>query len=65
VALALVNPNDHALAIDGAGLEADGFGDPQTGRVTDGQKHAVLKIVHSAEEARDFPAVRRKSCLLF
>ena len=54
VALALVNPNDHALAIDRSGLEADGFGDPQTSRVTDGQKHAVLKIVHSAQEARDF-----------
>ena len=42
-AFALVNPNDHALAIDRGGLEADGFGNPQTGRVTDGQKHAVLQ----------------------
>ena len=28
VAFALVNPNDHALAIDRSGLEADGLGDP-------------------------------------
>jgi hypothetical protein len=42
------------LAIDRSGLEADGFGDSQTGGVTDGQKDAVLKIVHSAQEARDF-----------
>ena len=27
VALALVNPNDHALAINRSGFEADGFGD--------------------------------------
>ena len=28
----------HALAIDRGGLKADGFGDPQTSRITDGQK---------------------------
>jgi hypothetical protein len=54
VPLSLVNPNDHALAIDRGGLEADGFGDSQTGRVTDGQKDAVFKIIHRAQKARDF-----------
>jgi hypothetical protein len=54
VALALVNPNDHALAIDRSGPEAHGFGDSQPGRITDGQKHSVLKIIHCTQEARDF-----------
>jgi hypothetical protein len=54
MAFALVNPNDHALAIDRSWLEADSFGDPQTSRVTDGQKDAVLKIVHRPQEARNF-----------
>ena len=44
----------NAWAVDGVGREADGFGDSQTGGVTDGQKDAVLKIIHSAQEARDF-----------
>ena len=43
VALALVDPNDHALAIDRSGLEAEGFGDSQTGGVTDGPKAVRLK----------------------
>ena len=43
VALALVDPNDHALAIDRSGLEADGFGDLQTGGVTDGPKAVRLQ----------------------
>ena len=53
-ALALLDPDDHALAVDRGGREADGFGDPQAGRVTDGQNHAVLQIVHRAQEARHF-----------
>ena len=36
------------------GFEADGFGNPQTGRITDGQDHAMLQVVHGAQEARDF-----------
>ena len=43
VALALVDPNDHALATDRSGLEADGFGDSQTGGVTDGPKAVRLQ----------------------
>ena len=50
--LTLLDPDDHAPAVDGVGLEADGFGDSQTGRVTDSQDHAVLQIVHSGKEAR-------------
>jgi hypothetical protein len=52
-AFALFDPDDHALAVDGAGLEADRFGNPQTGRVTDGQDHPVLQVVDGAEETRD------------
>jgi transposase len=51
---ALFNPDDHALAVDRGGFEADGFGNPQTGRVTHGQDHAVLQIVHRTQETRDF-----------
>ena len=51
-AFALLNPDDHALAVDRGGLEADGFGNSQTGRVTDGQNHAVLQVVHGAQETR-------------
>ena len=53
-AFALFNPDDHALAVDRGGREADGFGNPQTGRVTDGQNHAVLQVVHGAQETRHF-----------
>jgi hypothetical protein len=53
-AFALINPDDHALAIDRRGFEADCFGYPQTGRITDGQDHAVLQVVHGAQKARDF-----------
>src|SRR5664279_843263 len=53
-AFALINPDDHALAIDRRGFETDGFGYPQTGRITDGQDHAVLQVVHGAQKARDF-----------
>jgi hypothetical protein len=31
-----------------------GFRDPQTGRVTDGQDHAIFQVVHGAQEGRDF-----------
>ena len=34
--LAFLDANDHALAVDRGRLQADGFGDSQTGRVTDG-----------------------------
>ena len=52
-AFALFDPDDHALAVDRGGLEANGLGNPQTGRIADGQDHAVLKVVHGAQETRD------------
>jgi hypothetical protein len=52
-AFALFDPDDHALAVDGARLEADRFGNPQTRRVTDGQDHLVLQIVDGTKESRN------------
>ena len=63
-AFALLNPDDHALAVDRGGFEADGFGNPQTGRVTDGQDHAVLQVVHGAQEPRDFVLAQHDGKLL-
>src|SRR6185295_16555987 len=37
LALALLHANDHALAIDMGGLQADGLGDAQPSRVASGQ----------------------------
>jgi len=39
------------VGVDGVGRKADGFGDSQTGRVTDGEDHAVLQIVDGRKEA--------------
>ena len=50
-AFALLDADDHALAVDRRGLQADRFGNPQTGRVTDGQDHAVLQVVHGVQES--------------
>jgi hypothetical protein len=52
--LALFNPDDHALAVDHGRRQADGFGNSQTGRVTDGQHHAVLQVIHGTQETRHF-----------
>jgi hypothetical protein len=54
VAFALINPDQHVLAVNRSRLEADGLGDLQTGRVTDGQNHAMLQVVHGAQVARHF-----------
>src|SRR3954462_14538737 len=43
-ALTLLDPDDHPLAVDGRRCEADGFGDPQTSCVADGQSHAVFQV---------------------
>src|ERR1700704_2003498 len=51
-AFALLDADDHALAVDRGRCEADGFGNSQSGRVTDGQNHALLQIIHGAQEAR-------------
>jgi hypothetical protein len=53
-AFALLNPDDHALAVDRGGRKADGFGNSQTGRVTDGQHHPVLQVIHGTRETRHF-----------
>src|SRR2546427_1470512 len=40
--LALLDPHDHALAVDGRGCKSDGFGDAQTCSVACGQDGTVL-----------------------
>jgi hypothetical protein len=53
-AVALLNPDDHALAVDRCLRRADGFGNSQTCRATDGQHHAVLQVIHGTQETRHF-----------
>ena len=48
--LAEFNADDHALAVDGGGFEADGFGDAQPGRVASRQDGAVLEAGHGGEK---------------
>jgi hypothetical protein len=50
----LFNPDDHAFAVDRGGCEPDGFGNPQAGRVTDGQDHTLLRVVYGTQEACHF-----------
>src|SRR5208283_973138 len=52
-AFALFDTDDHALAVDRGGLEADRFGNPQAGRVTHGQDHPMLQVVNGAQETRN------------
>src|ERR1700676_4082362 len=51
-AFALLDPDEHALAVDRGRCEADGFGNSQSGRVTDGQNHTLLQVIPGAQEAR-------------
>src|ERR1041385_7094607 len=50
LALALIHPDDHALAIDIDGLQANGFGDTQASRVASGQDGAMLGAGHTIQE---------------
>src|SRR5258708_5595575 len=53
-ALTALDPDDHALAVDRGGCEVDGLGNPKAGRVTNRQDHAVLPVIHRAQEPRHF-----------
>jgi len=61
---ALLDPDDHTLAVDRGGGEADGFGNPQTGCVTDGQNHAMLQIVYGAQQTCDLNLAQHDGKLL-
>src|ERR1700693_176001 len=52
LALALLHTNDHALAIDIDGLQANGLGDAQAGRVASGQDGAMLGARDAIEKAQ-------------
>ena len=53
-AFSLHDTNHHSLAIDVQNLEAGHLGDPQTGRVSCHQDHAVLLGTNFGEEPADF-----------
>jgi hypothetical protein len=64
MAFALINPDDHALAINRSGLKANGFGYPQAGRITHRQDHSVLQVVDGAQKAPDFVLAQNDRKLL-
>src|SRR5208282_3652031 len=51
--LALLHADDHPLAVDRRWRQADRFGDPQAGRVADGQDGAMFPAVDGVEEPGD------------
>jgi hypothetical protein len=50
---ALLNPEGHALAVDGGGREPHGFGDAQARGVTRGQDDTMLVTRHGIEQLAD------------
>jgi len=48
--LALLDPHDHALAVDGMGCKSDGFGDAQACSVACGQNGTVLPASHAGKK---------------
>ena len=54
LAFALIDADDHALAVDIGGLQANGFGDAQARRVAGGQDRAMLGAAHTVEKLEDF-----------
>src|SRR5450759_266128 len=52
--LALLDSQDHALAIDGRGCKGDGLGDAQASSVAGGQDGTVLPVSHAGQKLNDF-----------
>src|SRR5579864_7887965 len=52
--LALLDPQDHAFAVDGGGRNRDGFRDAQAGSVASGQNGAVLPALDAGKKLNDF-----------
>src|SRR5271155_5423760 len=53
-ALALVDPDDHPLAIDCAGIQPNSFRYTQACSVTGGQDYALFSTSNASEEVYDF-----------
>src|SRR5260370_2893090 len=53
--LALLDPQDHALAVDGGRRKSDGFGDAQAGTVAGGQDGTVVPARHASQKLDEFP----------
>ena len=50
----LLNPDDHAFAVDGGRCECDGFGDTQACGIARGQDGAMFPAVDAVQELKDF-----------
>ena len=55
LSLALFDTDDHALAVDVGGLQADGLGDAQAGGVAGGQDRAMLECCRRSRETGGLP----------
>ena len=53
LAFAGLHPDDHAPAVDRAGLQRDRFGNAQSGRIADGQDGALLRCLHRIQKYGD------------
>ena len=51
---ALLDPQDHALAVDGGGCKSDGFGDAQSSSVTCSQDGTMLSALNRVKKSNDF-----------
>ena len=56
-ALALGHPDHHPLVVERAGLQANGFGDAQTGGVAGLQDRLVFDVFDAAEKMENFRSV--------
>ena len=54
LALPLLDPQDHSVAVNGGDRQAERFGDAQTGRIAGGQNHPMVGQVDGIKEADDF-----------
>jgi hypothetical protein len=55
LSLAQFHMNDHPLAVEVVRLQADRFGNPQSGGVTGGQDGAVLQAADAVEKMEELP----------
>jgi hypothetical protein len=64
VAFALGHPDHHPLVVERAGLQANGFGDAQTGGVAGLQDRLVFDVFDAAEEMENLRSAENDRQLL-
>jgi hypothetical protein len=64
VAFALGYPDHHPLVVERAGLQANGFGDAQTGGVAGLQDRLVFDVFDAAEEMENLRSAENDRQLL-